>query len=124
MSVFKIGQSQAQSIARKTLKSLCDAIGWTDVVKDASIFLHKPCRIRLKIEADKSGVYGDRNKVIGIGPLASPSSPTAAPIGHPSPPKSGNAGASEAPAKPAAAPRTQGAPRPGPTGTAPWHVTR
>ena len=31
-----------QAIARKTLKSLCDAIGWTDAVKDAANFCTSP----------------------------------------------------------------------------------
>jgi hypothetical protein len=123
---FIHSSEQTQGIARKSLKDLCNAIGWTEVVKDASVFLHKPCRIRVKIETDKSGSYDDQNKITRIKPLSSPPDPTAAPVDQ-SPPKSGNGdapAAAEAPAKPAPTPRTQGTPRPGPAGTAPWHAKR
>ena len=38
---------QAQTIGRKTLKDLCDALGVNEQVKDAEVFLFKPVRIRL-----------------------------------------------------------------------------
>jgi len=118
---------QTQSIARKTLKNLCDAIGWTQVVHDASVFLHKPCRIRVKVETDKSGNYDDQNKITRIKPLSSSPDPAAAPVNQSLPPKSGNGGAAavpEASTKPAPAPRAQGTPRPGPAGTAPWRASK
>jgi hypothetical protein len=121
---FQHSSEQTQTIARKTLKSLCDAIGWSDVVKDASVFLHKPCRVRVKIETDKTGSYDDQNKITRIKTLLSSPDPAAAQANQPSPPKSDNGGAAAVPEKPKpvpAAPRTQGAPRPGPAGTAPWH---
>ncbi len=94
----------AQSIGRKAIKDLCDATGAEGAVKDASVFLFKPVRIRIGIEKDKDGIYEDKNKVSRIMPLESKDS--AAPT-TPAP--------KPAPAAVAAAAKA------GPAGSAPWH---
>jgi hypothetical protein len=125
---FLHSNEQTQSIGRKTMKDICTALGISEPVQDASVFLFKPARLSVGIQKDKNGIYRDRNKISRVLPLSASSDPAAAP-GNQSPPKSGNGGApadkpSEASTKPAPAPRAQGTPRPGPAGTAPWHAKR
>jgi hypothetical protein len=124
---FKHSNEQAQSIGRKTFKDICTALSIHEAVQNAEVVLFKPARLRIGIQKDKDGIFPDRNKVSRVLSLAPPSEPAAAPANQPSPPKSGNGGAVAAPeasTKPAPAPRTQGTPRPGPAGTAPWHSKR
>jgi uncharacterized protein DUF669 len=103
---------QAQTIGRKTLKDLCDALGVNEQVKDAEVFLFKPVRIRLGIERDKQGVYPDKNRISRILPLEAKSEEPEQP---------------EQPAKPVAATKVASAAKtskPAPAGPAPWHAQR
>jgi hypothetical protein len=103
---------QAQTIGRRTLKDLCDALGVNEQVKDAEVFLFKPARIRLGIEKDKQGVYADKNRISRILPLEAKSEEPEQP---------------EQPAKPVAATKVASAaktPKPAPAGPAPWHAQR
>ena len=103
---------QAQTIGRRTLKDLCDALGVNEQVKDAEVFLFKPARIRLGIEKDKQGVYADKNRISRILPLEA---------------KSEEPGQPEQPAKPVAATKVASAAKtskPAPAGPAPWHAKR
>ena len=103
---------QAQTIGRRTLKDLCDALGVNEQVKDAEVFLFKPVRIRLGIERDKQGVYPDKNRISRILPLEA---------------KSEEPGQPEQPAKPVAATKVASAAKtskPAPAGPAPWHAKR
>ena len=103
---------QAQTIGRRTLKDLCDALGVNEQVKDAEVFLFKPARIRLGIEKDKQGVYPDKNRISRILPLEA---------------KSEEPGQPEQPAKPVAATKVASAAKtskPAPAGPAPWHAKR
>jgi len=103
---------QAQTIGRKTLKDLCDALGVNEQVKDAEVFLFKPVRIRLGIERDKQGVYADKNRISRILPLEAKSEEPEQP---------------EQPAKPGAATKVASAAKPSkpaPAGPAPWHAKR
>jgi hypothetical protein len=103
----------AQAIGRKTIKDICTALDINEAVQDASVFLFKPARLSVGIQKDKQGVYPDRNKVSRVTPLV------AATETSPKPTSSG--GKTDKPEATKPAPRTQGAPRPGPGGTAPWH---
>jgi hypothetical protein len=103
---------QAQTIGRRTLKDLCDALGVNEQVKDAEVFLFKPARIRLGIEKDKQGVYADKNRISRILPLEAKSEEPEQP---------------EQPAKPVAATKVASAAKtskPAPAGPAPWHAKR
>ena len=103
---------QAQTIGRRTLKDLCDALGVNEQVKDAEVFLFKPARIRLGIERDKQGVYPDKNRISRILPLEAKSEEPEQP---------------EQPAKPVAATKVASAAKtskPAPAGPAPWHAKR
>ena len=103
---------QAQTIGRRTLKDLCDALGVNEQVKDAEVFLFKPVRIRLGIERDKQGVYPDKNRISRILPLEAKSEEPEQP---------------EEPAKPGAATKVASAAKtskPAPAGPAPWHAKR
>ena len=71
---------QAQSIGRRMLKDLCDAIGLSGAVTDTAVLCFKPAKIRVGIERDKHGVYPDKNKVNRIMPLDdAPAPPAPAP---------------------------------------------
>jgi len=109
---FVHSSEQAQTIGRKTLKDLCDALGVNEQVKDAEVFLFKPVRIRLGIERDKQGVYPDKNRISRILPLEAKSEEPEQP---------------EQPAKPVAATKVASAAKtskPAPAGPAPWHAKR
>jgi hypothetical protein len=102
---------QAQTIGRKTLKDLCDALNVNEQVNDAEVFLFKLARIRLGIEKDKQGLYPDKNKVSRILPLE----PKPAEPGQPA--KTANASSSATVTK---APKSAI----GPGAPAPWHAQR
>ena len=87
------------------LTDLCNAVGIRTSITDASEFLFKLARIRLKIQKSTDGYYGDQNRVTRIMPLEA----------------SGEA-AKPKPASPK--PTSNAAARPGPVGTAPWHDNR
>jgi hypothetical protein len=130
-------KEQTQTIARKALKDICDALDIHEAVQSAEIFLFKPACVRIGIRKDKNGVYQDQNKVGRVLPLAADgTSGKPDPVTGPKsgPDKSDNGGAtasSDEPSdasvkpsgttKPSSPPRTQGPPRPGPAGSSPWH---
>jgi Protein of unknown function (DUF669) len=104
----------AQKIGRKTMKDLCDATGnGGTAVRDISVFLFKPVRIRIGIEKDKNGIYDDKNKVSRIMPLEPNGGPTAPTEAAPPPAKPVAAAATVA-RPPATSPAR-------PAGTAPWN---
>jgi hypothetical protein len=98
----------SQRIGRKTIKDLCIALGIDEAVKDASVFLHHPCRIRVVIEKDKGGRYDDKNRVTRISAFDSEASEarTSAPQSRPVTPE---------PPKPAQAPAAARS-----AGSVPW----
>ena len=104
---------QAQTIGRKTLKDLCNALTINEQVEDVGVFLFKPARIRVGIEKDRDGVYDDKNKIRRILPI---NSQQAAAVGAADPKLAPQAAA----AKPQAA-VPKGPARSGPAGTVPWH---
>jgi hypothetical protein len=109
---------QAQTIARKTLKDICVALGIDEQLQSAEPFLYKPARIRVGIKADKNAVYDDKNVVSRVKALeAEPQQQQQQQ--QPLPMGNGNK-----PASASLSPRTQGTPRPGPSGSAPWHRTK
>ena len=72
---------QAQSIGRRTLKDLCDAIGHTGQLQDTSLLCFKPAIIRVGVEHDKNGVYAAKNRVNRVMPLDdAPAPPAPAPV--------------------------------------------
>ena len=69
MLCFEHSNPQTQSIARRTLKDLCDAFGIKEQISDPEIFKYKPARIRVGIEVDKTGQYDDQNRIRRVKPL-------------------------------------------------------
>src|SRR5262249_43720573 len=109
---FVHSSEQAQTIGRKTLKALCDALGVNEQVKDAEDFLFKPGRIRLGIERDKTGVARDNNRITGIERREA---------------KRKEREQRDQPAKPVPATKVASAAKPSkpaPAGPAPWHAKR
>jgi hypothetical protein len=102
---------QAQTIGRKTMKDLCSALGISEHVDDAEIFLFKPARIRVGVEKNPHGIYDDKNKVKRVSPLNPPAPKAAAPL----------KAAEPAASKPQAGAAPKGPARSGPAGSAPWH---
>ena len=102
----------AQSIGRKMIKDLCTALDILEHVEDAEIFLFKPARIRVGVKKDQSGQ--DRNEIKRVLPVTEATDQPSAESGME---------ASKSPTS-KLTPRTQGAPRSGPVGTAPWHNKR
>lgn len=62
--------AQAQEIAQKSLKRICTAVGHQGVLTDSEQLHFKPMRIRVSVEADKSGQYGDQNRLKAYEPLS------------------------------------------------------
>lgn len=60
---------QTQSIARKRLKDVCDALGILQHFTDPEILKYKPARIKVGIETDRNGQYDDQNRVKRVYPL-------------------------------------------------------
>lgn len=60
-----------QDIAQKSLKRICVAVGHSGVLTDSETLHFKPMRIRVAVEADKSGQYGDQNRIKGYEGLSS-----------------------------------------------------
>jgi Protein of unknown function (DUF669) len=60
---------QAQEIARRKLKDVCDAMGIKQQVTDPEVFKFKPVLIKVGIESDKNGQYDDKNKILSVKPL-------------------------------------------------------
>lgn len=63
------GNAQAQEIAQRTLKRICNAVGHVGVLTDSDGLHFKPMRVRLAIEEDRSGQYGPRNAVKAYEPM-------------------------------------------------------
>ena len=104
---YRHPSEQAQKFGRKTIKDLCVAMGIEQAVQDANVFLHKPVKIRVRIEKDDDGVYEDKNKVTRVMPLE---------------PKGDGGPASPTPAKPSPKPAPAAPVMAGPAKTAPWHT--
>jgi hypothetical protein len=111
---FLHSSEQAQTIGRKTLKDLCNALGVNEHVEDVEVFLFKPAKIKVGVEKDKNGQYDDKNVVKRIMPLDEAPAQSAPPTPETAKP---------AAAKPAAKsqPATKTTARPAPAGQAPWH---
>jgi hypothetical protein len=60
---------EAQLWGRRKFKDVCAACGITGSFTDLESLLHKPCTIWVGIEQDKSGQYGDKNRVSRVLPL-------------------------------------------------------
>lgn len=58
--------AQAQDIAQRQLKRLCNAIGHSGVLTDSEQLHFKPMRIRVAVEDDKTGQYAPSNRVKGF----------------------------------------------------------
>lgn len=72
---------QAEEIAKRSLKRICDAVGFKGVLTDSEVLHFKPVELTVAIEPPK-GEYGEKNivkgyKAYGSAPSAPP--PSAAP---------------------------------------------
>lgn len=54
---------QAQEIAQRALKRICNAVEWSGPLTDSNDLHFKPMRVRLGIEEDKSGQYAPKNTI-------------------------------------------------------------
>lgn len=79
----------AQTIAERSLKRICGAVGYAGVLTDSEALHFKPCEITVAIQPAK-GEYGESNTVKGYKPVggapaasapAAPSTPAARPWG-------------------------------------------
>jgi hypothetical protein len=95
----------AQFHGQKMLNAIIAATGAPSPLMSAEPLLFVPCRLGIAIEADKAGLYDDRNRVVKVSPLDTNQ-------------------AAEAAASPAPAPRPAASPAaaagPAPAGTVPW----
>jgi hypothetical protein len=105
---FSHPNEMAVAIGRRQLKDLCAACGIDDPVTDVSVFRLIPCRIKVGIEKDKTGLYEDKNKVTRVLPLEGP---------HKAAATTAKAGASAKPSAKPAAPRASNGP-----GAAAWNA--
>jgi Protein of unknown function (DUF669) len=76
---FLHSNTQAVDIGRRQFKDLCVATGVSEQVKDVEVFKYIPCKLKVGIEKDKSGVYPDKNRVSRILPLKDPKTGKAEP---------------------------------------------
>jgi hypothetical protein len=107
----------AQQIGRKSMKDLCIATGNDGgAVRDASVFLFRPVKIRIGIEKDKNGIFDDKNKVTRIMPLEPNGTAPATEAAPPQPPQKQAPAAASAARPPAVAAAR-------PAGNAPWNRT-
>jgi Protein of unknown function (DUF669) len=66
---YQHSKAQTQSIARRAIKGICDALDIHEQISDPEVFKLKPVRIRIGVKVNKSGQYDDRNKIIRVKPL-------------------------------------------------------
>jgi hypothetical protein len=64
--------AEAMKFGRRKFKDLADACGVTETITDLSVLQGKRCMISVKIEADPTGEYPPKNKVVRIKPIAAP----------------------------------------------------
>jgi hypothetical protein len=95
----------AQYHGQKMLNAVIAAVGAATPLKNIEPLLNVPARLGIAIEADKNGVYSDKNRVVKVSPLDINEAAEAASSPAPAP-------------KPASAAATAGS---APTGSAPWH---
>jgi hypothetical protein len=98
-------KADAQYHGQKMLNAIIAATGAAAPLKNIEPLLFVPVRLGIVIEADKTGAYPDKNRVVKVSPL-------------------GDSEGGEAAAPPAPAPKptpATAAPRPVPAGSAPWH---
>jgi hypothetical protein len=75
-------------VARRTIKDLCVAAGFTHQIKNPSEFLHIPVLARIIVQVDKNGQYDDNNAVKRIRPAGGPKEQDPPPTPpKPTPPK-------------------------------------
>jgi hypothetical protein len=67
---FQHSNAQAQEIGRRQLTKICEACGITTRISNPEPFQYIPCKIRVGIEKDKSGIYDDKNVVTGVWPAS------------------------------------------------------
>lgn len=72
--------AQAQQIAERSLKRICDAVGYAGVLTDSEHLHFKPCVITVTVRPP-SGDYGEQNEVKGYKPANAGTgpAPTSAP---------------------------------------------
>jgi len=73
---------QAEAIAKRSLKRICDAVGFKGVLTDSEVLHFKPVEITVAIQPAK-GEYGEQNtvkgyKALGVGGVAAPAPAAAA----------------------------------------------
>ena len=95
----------AQHFGQKMLNAVIAAVGAAIPLKTVEPLLFVPVRLGIAIEADKNGMYPDKNRVVKVSPLGDSETAEAAASPVPAP-------------KPASAASTAG---PAPAGSAPWH---
>jgi hypothetical protein len=69
---------RATKIGRARVKSLCDACGIQGALKETDPLLRKTVTIKVGVEKDKSGLYGDKNRVLKIMPPTNGAAPAPA----------------------------------------------
>ena len=76
---YQHSNMQAQQIARRKIKDICEALGITAPITDPEVFTFKPMRVRVGIKTDRTGQYDDANTIkrvlIGDDQKAAPSAP-------------------------------------------------
>jgi hypothetical protein len=63
---------KAKAIGRGMFKDICVACGITGPVTDLSVLLYKKLHLRVGVEKDKTGEYGDKNRVKRVDPYIAP----------------------------------------------------
>lgn len=69
---------QAMAIGQRDLRQILDALG-LESIDDTAELEFKPMRVKVGIEVDKSGQYGDRNAIKGVAALYPVTAPNVAP---------------------------------------------
>jgi hypothetical protein len=63
---------KAKAIGRGMFKDICVSCGITGPVTDLSVLLYKKVHLRVGVEKDKTGEYGDKNRVKRVDPYIAP----------------------------------------------------
>jgi hypothetical protein len=100
---------QTQDIARKQLTNICNGLGIHEQITDLDTFLHKPVRVKVGIEVDKTGRYDDSNCIKRVKPMTDGDAEAQEAKRHTS-------GPTTTAAKPTSKPQDGNGP-----GTAPWN---
>ena len=78
--IMHSGSAQAQDIGQRRLRSWCDALGISPILESAEPLLHKPVKVKVKIDPERTvgdKTYGPQNRVETFFPVDS--APAAAP---------------------------------------------